>query len=198
MRKKTYEIDRVLEQHRAEQDMGGFVYEVQKRQELAQQAADELAAVIGQQDLAESFIDDKTRILENQKKALDAAGGINRLLQLYQEATKALAEVGAALEKYQAALDAAGGMDRFMERHKMFMAAAREFSPIFTIEPGKRFGKPCIRGIRMTIHDVLEYQTSGMTDAEILHDFSNLTQEDLDVCRAFGAYMEERFKSIES
>ena len=68
MRKKTYEIDRVLEQHWAEQDMGGFVYEVQKRQELAQQAADELAAVIGQQDLAESFIDDKTRILENQEK----------------------------------------------------------------------------------------------------------------------------------
>ena len=84
-------------------------------------------------------------------------------------------------------------MERLLQQHRVFMNAAQESSPIFTIEPGKRFGKPCIRGIRMTITDVLEYQSSGMTDEEILSDFPDLIQDDIDNCRAFGAHMEEQF-----
>lgn len=49
-----------------------------------------------------------------------------------------------------------------------------EFKQIITIEPGKRGGKPCIRGMRITVYDVLEYLASGMTEDEILHDFPYL------------------------
>jgi uncharacterized protein (DUF433 family) len=61
-----------------------------------------------------------------------------------------------------------------------------------TIEPGKRSGKPCIRGMRITVQDVLEYMASGMTHEEILDDFPYLTKEDLLACLAFAADRERR------
>ena len=62
-----------------------------------------------------------------------------------------------------------------------------DYSKIITIEPGKRSGKPCIRGTRMTVTDVLEYLASGMSEAEILSDFPDLTPEDIKACLAFAA-----------
>lgn len=56
-----------------------------------------------------------------------------------------------------------------------------------TIEPGKRGGKPCIRGMRITVYDVLEYLASGMTPAEILADFPYLAAEDIQACLAYAA-----------
>ena len=61
-----------------------------------------------------------------------------------------------------------------------------------TIEPGKRGGKPCIRGLRITVYDVLEYLAGGMTEAEILRDFPDLTAEDIRACLAFAADRERR------
>lgn len=61
-----------------------------------------------------------------------------------------------------------------------------------TIEPGKRSGKPCIRGMRITVYDVLDYLASGMTEAEILTDFPELEPEDLRAVIAFAADRERR------
>jgi uncharacterized protein (DUF433 family) len=61
-----------------------------------------------------------------------------------------------------------------------------------TIEPGKRSGKPCIRGLRITVYDVLEYLASGMTEAEILADFPDLTAPDIRACLAFAADRERK------
>ena len=61
------------------------------------------------------------------------------------------------------------------------------YEEIITIEPGKRGGKPCIRGLRITVYDVLEYLASGMTEAEILVDFPDLTADDIRACLAFAA-----------
>ena len=52
-----------------------------------------------------------------------------------------------------------------------------DYTKIITIEPGKRFGKPCIRGLRMTVGDVLEYLAAGMSEDEILYDFPYLTRK---------------------
>ena len=64
-----------------------------------------------------------------------------------------------------------------------------------TIEPGKRGGKPCIRGLRITVYDVLDYLASGMTEAEILRDFPDLTSEDIRACLAFAADRERKLAS---
>ena len=65
-----------------------------------------------------------------------------------------------------------------------------------TIDPGKRGGKPCIRGLRMTVHDVLEYLASGMSEEDILKDFPNLTREDICACLAFAADRERKLVSL--
>lgn len=71
-----------------------------------------------------------------------------------------------------------------------------EYRDIITIEPGKRSGKPCIRGLRITVSDVLEYLASGMTESEILADFPDLTADDVRACLAFAAERERRLMSI--
>jgi uncharacterized protein (DUF433 family) len=67
-----------------------------------------------------------------------------------------------------------------------------EYRDRITIEPGKRGGKPCIRGLRITVYDVLEYLASGMTEQEILQDLPDLTSEDVRACLAFAADRERR------
>jgi uncharacterized protein (DUF433 family) len=61
-----------------------------------------------------------------------------------------------------------------------------------TIEPGKRGGRPCIRGMRITVFDVLSYLAAGMTTAEILDDFPYLSAEDVQACLAYAAERERR------
>lgn len=61
-----------------------------------------------------------------------------------------------------------------------------------TIEPGKRGGKPCIRGMRITVYDVLDYMASGMSEPQIIADFPDLTVEDIRACLAFAADRERR------
>ena len=59
-----------------------------------------------------------------------------------------------------------------------------------TVEPGKRGGRPCIRGMRITVYDALSYLAAGMTVAEVLDDFPYLTPEDIQACFAFAAERE--------
>lgn len=61
-----------------------------------------------------------------------------------------------------------------------------------TVQPGKRSGQPCIRGMRITVDDVLGYFDGGMTEEEVLHDFPYLTSEDIKACRAFAKIRKTR------
>ncbi len=69
-----------------------------------------------------------------------------------------------------------------------------KYSDIITIEPGKRGGKPCIRGLRITVYDVLEYLASGMSHADVLKDFPYLTEEDILACLAYAADRERKLE----
>jgi uncharacterized protein (DUF433 family) len=70
-----------------------------------------------------------------------------------------------------------------------------DYSNLITIEPGKRSGQPCIRGMRITVQDVLEYLAGGMSPQEVLDDFPELTAEDLRACLAFAADRERRLRT---
>jgi uncharacterized protein (DUF433 family) len=67
-----------------------------------------------------------------------------------------------------------------------------DYTKIITIEQGKRSGKPCIRGMRITVSDILEYLASGMSVEEVLDDFPELTEGDIRACLAFAADREKR------
>lgn len=73
-----------------------------------------------------------------------------------------------------------------------------DYRKIITIEPGKRGGKPCIRGLRITVYDVLEYLAGGMTEQQIIDDFPELTTEDIRACLAFAAERERRIAGLPS
>ncbi len=60
-----------------------------------------------------------------------------------------------------------------------------------TMEPGKRGGRPCIRGMRITVADVLGWLAAGMSHEEILSDYPELTEEDIRACLAFAAHREQ-------
>lgn len=70
-----------------------------------------------------------------------------------------------------------------------------DYTKIITVQPGMRSGKPCIRGMRITVSDVLEYLAGGMSEDEILADFPYLTRDDIRACLAFAAEREKRLAS---
>ncbi len=76
------------------------------------------------------------------------------------------------------------------------MMPIMDYRPLITIEPGKRGGKPCVRGLRITVTDVLEYLAAGMTTEEIVADFPDLTPDDVRACLAFAADRERRLWTV--
>lgn len=72
------------------------------------------------------------------------------------------------------------------------------YQSTITVEPGKRGGKPCVRGTRITVYDVLSYLASGMSHAEILADFPSLTEGDILACLAYAADRERQTVVVRS
>lgn len=71
-----------------------------------------------------------------------------------------------------------------------------DYRDYITIEPNKRSGQPCVRGLRITVYEVLEYLASDMTEDQILEDFPDLTKDDLKACIAFAAARERRLMEV--
>lgn len=67
-----------------------------------------------------------------------------------------------------------------------------DYKGIITLEPDKRGGKPCIRGLRITVYDVLSYLAAGMTIDEIISDFPSLTRNDILACLSYAADRERQ------
>ena len=69
---------------------------------------------------------------------------------------------------------------------------AVDYRSVITIDPDKRGGKPCIRGLRITVGNILEYLASGMTEAEIVQDIPDVTTDDIHACLAFAGDRDRR------
>lgn len=78
------------------------------------------------------------------------------------------------------------GLGRILRGHRAG-EDSMDYRKIITVEPGKRGGKPCIRGLRITVYEILEYLASGMTQEQVLRDFPYLTAEDIQACLAYAA-----------
>lgn len=72
------------------------------------------------------------------------------------------------------------------------------YKQIITLEAGKRGGKPCIRGMRITVYDVLSYLASGMSQQQIVNDFPELTQKDINACLMYAADSERHTRLLQS
>jgi len=67
-----------------------------------------------------------------------------------------------------------------------------DYTKIITFEPGKRGGKPCVRGMRITVYDVLSYLAAGTTTEQLLSEFPDLTRDDVLACLAYAADREHK------
>ena len=88
--------------------------------------------------------------------------------------------------------DADRGEVELVSGHGSRMLSAMDYRKIITVEAGKRGGKPCIRGLRVTVYDMLDYLAAGMTHEQILKEFPYLTEEDIRACLAYAADRERR------
>ena len=70
----------------------------------------------------------------------------------------------------------------------------KNYTEIITINPEKRFGKPCVRGMRITVYGVLGWLASGMSNDEIITDYPELTIEDIYACLAYAADKEHKIR----
>jgi uncharacterized protein (DUF433 family) len=73
-----------------------------------------------------------------------------------------------------------------------------KYEDIITIEPGKRGGKPCIRGLRITVYEVLNMLAQGMSHAELLSEFPDLTEQDILACLAYAADRERKVELLKA
>jgi uncharacterized protein (DUF433 family) len=73
-----------------------------------------------------------------------------------------------------------------------------KYEDIITIEPGKRGGKPCVRGLRITVYEVLNMLANGMTHSELLEDFPDLTEQDILACLAYAADRERKVELLKA
>jgi uncharacterized protein (DUF433 family) len=90
----------------------------------------------------------------------------------------------------------AGNDGSLISESRTARLVSMSYQEIITIEPDKRGGKPCIRGLRITVYDVLEYLASGMSEEQILKDFPELTKNDIKACLEFAADRERKLVSI--
>ena len=95
-----------------------------------------------------------------------------------------------SLSRWAACLSARSGSLDWHQR--LGYSSGMDYRTRITVEPGKRSGKPCIRGLRITVQDVLEYLASGMSQDEILADFPYLEPEDIRACLAYAADLERK------
>ena len=70
------------------------------------------------------------------------------------------------------------------------------YKEYITIEAGKRGGKPCIRGMRISVYDVLSWLADGMTEADIIEDYPELTHDDISACLSFAANREHNIGAL--
>jgi uncharacterized protein (DUF433 family) len=73
-----------------------------------------------------------------------------------------------------------------------------DYHKIITLEPGKRNGKPCIRGMRITVYDVLSYLAAGTSAKQLLEEFPELTEEDIQACLSYAADAENHTRLLQS
>ncbi len=81
-------------------------------------------------------------------------------------------------------------------RHESPTITRMDYLSRITIDPEIRFGKPCVRGTRLTVGDILSYLASGLSEGDILADFPQLTRDDIRACLAFAAERERRILGI--
>ena len=175
-----------LEHHRQAQELTAGLYNVVQHHSRNRSSDPELDRLIAPLLDALSSSGDPVRHILQHQEALDTGSTPANILAHLRESPHEEPGLEHALLQHDTLLRDAGNLEKLAKRHQLALDLAQKPPYEFSINPEIRFGKPCIKGCRTTVYDVMEYLASGMSTEEIVQDFPHLTHEDLQTCQAFA------------
>ena len=175
-----------LQHHHIAQELTGGLFDVLQVHDSKERADPALAQLLVPLQTVLNFPSTPEESIRRLKEALDAGSTPRNILKHLEHSSLKDPDLEQALLRYDELLRKAGDLDRLLHVHRLALDLAVSPDYGFTVDPGMRFGKPCLNGQRLCVYDVLEYLASGMTPAEVIHDFPDLTPEDLQKCQAFA------------
>ena len=183
------DLQRVLERHRATEEAIFTLSVVADRYRTFRQLTDDLNLLMAPAHPATLELEGAAWISELNRP--DATGNTkaNEITLKHEMVLTAAQEIRTALDLHQAALAEAGGIESIIQQKRAAYEAASELDHVLSVDPGVRTGKPCIRGLRISAYDVLDYLGCGMTRGEILIDYPDLKEEHIDACLSFATYL---------
>ena len=130
------------------------------------------------------------------KEALSTGSTPDNILDHLRHSPIPQPDLEQALTAYNTLLKEAGDLSELLHLHHTALDLARTPEYAFEVDPRIRFGKPCLPGLRVCVYDVIEHLASGMSPSRIIHDFPDLTQQDLEKCQAFAKDLNTRAKQL--
>ena len=134
--------------------------------------------------------------LSKLKEALEGGSTPDNILQLLINSPNNHLELEQALRAYGQLLKETGDLTKLIRLHELALDLAQAPAYQFEMDPNIRGGKPCFRGRRISVYDIMEYLASGMTAEEIVSDFPDLTTQDVQQCQAFATEFNTRMKQL--
>ena len=175
-----------LQHHHIAQELTGGLFDVLQVHDSKERPDPVLAQFLGPLQTVLNVPSTPEESIRRLKEALDAGSTPRNLLKYLEHSSLKDPDLENALLRYDELLRKAGDLDRLLHVHRLALDLAWSPDYGFTVDSGMRFGKLCLNGQRLCVYDVLEYLASGMTPAEVIHDFPDLTPEDLQKCQAFA------------
>ena len=153
-----------------------------------------LGALIAPLRAALTFTGTPDQALAKQLEALEAGSTPENILRQLAQLDQPIPGLEQALRQYEATLTEVGDLSELVRTHEMAQELAQSHPYHFEVDPEIRSGKPCIKGLRISVYDVLEYLAAGMTADEIVDDFPDLNKEEIHKCHTYAADLVKRSK----
>ena len=184
-----------LQHHRTAQELTAGLYHVLQAHDSKEHPDPVLDRLLAPLQTALQFPSTSEESIQRLKDALEAGSTPHNILEHIKHRSSKNPNLEQALLRYDDLINKAGNLDHLLHAHSIALRLAASPDYGFTVDPQIRFGKPCIKGQRLCVYDVLEYLASGMTATDIIDDFPDLTHEDLNKCQAFAKDLNTRLQT---
>ena len=184
----------ILEHHRNAQALTIGLHEIVRCHQLDPSPDLALDQLIAPLNTALRFHGHPAQQLRQLQEALDTGSTPENILHHLKHCPARKPDLEQALLKYETLLTQAGDLHALAHTHQLALDLATAPQYKLVADPQVRFGKPCLKNLRISVYDVIEYLASGMSAAELIHDFPDLTYENINTCMAFAKDLETRMK----
>ena len=188
-------LESTLQHHRATEQTISSLHAVLEHYEKIPVKDNVLHQLLKPHMEAFAYPNTTVEFLRKHKDATQNTAGLDEILKYIQSTPNTNPSLEQAITNHINVIQNAGGLQKLIDRQEEALNLAQTGPYDFTSDPEVRAGKPCIRNLRISVYDILDYLTSEMTEQEILTDFPELTKEDLHTCQAFAINFSNKVNS---